>query len=433
MGTRGYIPLAPHRPRALLASVAVLLLASVIVPSSAPVRAASDVVTTCASRGPGSLPELLAAAAANATLTFAQDCTDANAITLTDTLIPSVNLTLDATAPARAITISGGGNVRLFAVKSGITLALRGLTLANGNTTADGQTAPDSKNPAGGFGGAIYNVGVVSVERSTFSGNTATKGGGAISNEGTATVTSSIFSANTTRIFGGAIFNIGTLNVISSTLSGNAATSAINSGGAIAILGHGIANVAGCAFAGNVASYGGAVNNSSTLNVVNSTFFSNIANDGDGGAIDSAGYGALNVIGSTFSGNSAGRAGGALSFRTGWLALSTIAGNAAPTGPDIDGSVTTDGGGNVIGNTAGTSGLTDPSNKLNADPLLAPFAENGGSVQTFALMPGSPAIGIAACPTDPITMVALATDARGVSRPQSASCDAGSYQTVASP
>ncbi len=62
--------------------------------------------------------------------------------------------------------------------------------------------------------------------------------------------------------------------------------------------------------------------------------------------------------------------------------------------------------------------------------MLAPLAVYApGTVPTFALLPGSPAIDIAACPTDPIMMATLATDARGVSRPQGANCDAGSFES----
>ncbi len=59
----------------------------------------------------------------------------------------------------------------------------------------------------------------------------------------------------------------------------------------------------------------------------------------------------------------------------------------------------------------GTSGTGGPA----AQPPLGPLANNGGTVQTFALLPGSPAIDLLACPIDPITNATLASDARGVS------------------
>jgi len=208
---------------------------------------------------------------------------------------------------------------------------------------------------------------------------------------------------------GGAIVNAGTLNVEACTFTNNAANN-VGSGQGGAIL-----------------------NTGGTVNVVNGTFSRNAARNGNGGAIASS-SGTVNIVGSTFSDNSAQNGnGGAIASSSGnmlSLTLSAVARNNGVTGPDILGAVTTDGGSNVVGDTAGSTGLTAPSDKLNTDPLLGPLASNGGTVQTFALLSGSPAIDIAACPTNPFTGAPLATDARGVSRPQGARCDAGSYELL---
>ena len=206
-----------------------------------------------------------------------------------------------------------------------------------------------------------------------------------------------------------------------------------------AIVNAGTLNVEACTFTLNVANnvgsgQGGAIlNTGGTVNVVNGTFSGNAARNGNGGAIASS-SGTVNIVGSTFSGNSALNGnGGAIASSSGnmlSLTLSAVAGNTGVIGPDILGAVTTDGGSNVVGDTAGSTGLTAPSDKLNTDPLLGPLASNGGTVQTFALLSGSPAIDIAACPTNPFTGAPLATDARGVSRPQGARCDAGSYELL---
>ncbi len=237
------------------------------------------------------------------------------------------------------VTISGGGNVQLFRVNSGIILTLRGLTFINGG---------------GNSGGAISN-----------------------SNGGTVNATASLFSGNNAPFGGGAIFNGGTANIVNSTFTGNSAP------------------------------------------------------NGNGGAILNSGM--ANIVGSTFSGNAAngnGDLGGAI-FNSGMLqlALSLVAGNSAPTGPDINGAVTTDGGGNVIGNTANSTGLTAMTDRLNVAPLLAPLGNYGGTTQTFAPLPNSPAIDITACPTNPLTTMPLATDARGISRPQVTTCDAGAVES----
>ncbi len=442
MGTRATGTIAQRWLRCGLVA-ALLLTAGALVHPATTVRAATDTVTTCAATGPGSLPAVLAAAAAGDTITFAQDCTDANAITLTTVLAPAQDVTIDATAPPHAVTIDGGGKVTLFFVEYPITLELRGLTIAHGY---------------GNVGGAILNSGTVNVVSTTFIGNSAIWGGAINSEAGTVNVVNCAFSGNATRgayhgvplndmggaiinrggtlsvvgsTFsdnhtrnGGAIFSMGTLVVTGSSFSGNSAVS----GGAI--VSAGTLNLTGSTFSTNTANNGGAISAVGTVNVVNSTFAANTTTN-NGGAISTGGT--VSVVGSTFFGNTATSNGGAIDHANGStlrLALSVVAGNTAGFDPDISGPINTDGGGNVVGNTAGSSGLAAPTDKLNVDPLLAPLGDNGGAVQTFALMPGSPASGIAPCPTDPITMLPLATDARGVARPQGASgkCDAGSYQ-----
>jgi hypothetical protein len=60
----------------------------------------------------------------------------------------------------------------------------------------------------------------------------------------------------------------------------------------------------------------------------------------------------------------------------------------------------------------------------SADPLLGPLASNGGPTQTHALTTGSPALdqGTTGCPPVP------PADQRGVTRPQGAGCDIGSFE-----
>jgi len=372
-------------PRVRLVALALALLlavAGLALAPPAPVRAA-PVVMNCNSIGAGSLVAALAGAAAGDTITFAQDCTGAGAITLTSTLTPSVTMTIDATG--RSVTISGGNSIGLFIVNSGVTLTLTSLTLANGNTTTNG--------------GAIHNTGTLTVTGSTFTGNSAHVSG-AIYNNGTLTVTNSTFSGNTATSASGAIYNgKGTVQVTGSTFSGNTATNA-----------------------------SGAIQNGGTLTVTNSTFSGNTATSTSGAIYN--GKGTVNVTGSTFSGNTATNASGAIYNNGGGtltLTLSVVAGNTAPTGPDLFGAVSTDGGGNVIGTTADSTGLSAASDKLDVPALLGPLANNGGPTQTFALLSGSPAIDIAPCPTG------LTTDQRGVPRPQGANCDSGSYEAIVSP
>jgi hypothetical protein len=85
------------------------------------------------------------------------------------------------------------------------------------------------------------------------------------------------------------------------------------------------------------------------------------------------------------------------------LANTIIAGNTAPTGPDVGGTVSSLGY-NLIGNSSGGSGFA-AADLLDVNPLLGPLQNNGGPTETMALLPGSLAIGAGS--------VALAVDANG--------------------
>ena len=73
-----------------------------------------------------------------------------------------------------------------------------------------------------------------------------------------------------------------------------------------------------------------------------------------------------------------------------------------------------------------TCGLTNGAggSLIGVDPLLGPLANNGGDTQTFSLLPGSPALDAGNNAT------CLATDQRGVARPQGPACDIGAYEVA---
>jgi hypothetical protein len=71
-------------------------------------------------------------------------------------------------------------------------------------------------------------------------------------------------------------------------------------------------------------------------------------------------------------------------------------------------------------------GFTSTGDQVNTNPLLGPLQDNGGPVQTMALLAGSSAIDTgdnAGCP---------GSDARGVLRPAGAACDIGAFE-IATP
>ena len=112
------------------------------------------------------------------------------------------------------------------------------------------------------------------------------------------------------------------------------------------------------------------------------------------------------------------------------LTNSIVAGNSGATGPDILGSITTDGY-NLVQRLAGTS-VNDPLHKHATDitgtqlstlGIAAQLSSNGGSTPTLALLPGSPAANII-----PASSCDTSTDQRGVTRPQHGACDSGAYE-----
>ena len=322
------------------------------------------------------------------------------------TLSVAASMTLDGNG--QHPTISGGNAVRVFVIQAAIvTFTLQNLTVADGNA-------------GNSLGGAIRNdvgAGVtINITNATLANNIAGTAGSGFG-------------------FGGAIFNGygGTVNITDSTVSGNQAAVG---GGAIENSSGGIVTVVRSAFVGNqvtsasIITGGGAINNNAgggTVQVTNSTFANNSTARSTGGALNIVQVGGghrVDVTASTFSGNTASAGGGGGIALGGDASASnvTVTGSivAGNTGGDITGNAYTDGGGNVLNQTAAMAGL-------------APLANNGGPTQTFALLPGSPAINALACPTDPITGMTVATDARGVPRPQGAACDSGSYEALASP
>jgi len=195
------------------------------------------------------------------------------------------------------------------------------------------------------------------------------------------------------------------------------------------------ATVDSCTFIGNGAQLGGAIyaNMNSHISIVNSTFVLNYAKQG--GAIYDRTSSRIAIAFSTFFGNFAEEGGflyqwwysapniPTLMLRNTIISNNNIGGSCVCA--DLSKPCRSDGGGN----------LTYPDNTCPgtvAYPKLGPLADNGGVTKTMALLPGSPAIDAAANCNDfpdysgvgPV----VATDQRGVSRPQGPRCDIGAYE-----
>lgn len=279
------------------------------------------------------------------------------------------------------VTVSGVGQVTVFAVESGATLQLNNLVIANGNA-GDGTSSTWGQPNYFGAGGAIYvnGGGSATIRQCTFAGNSASGmaannpnnfGGGAILNAGTITVSGTTFSGNTAKNSGGAILNLANGTITNSTFTGNSA----DIGGAIynANSGQQLLWVDGTTISGNVdGAFGEGI-------------YEWAANDWN-----------LNITNSIVAGNSS---------------------NSGYTGPDCGGNCDHD----------NSSYFT----MIGGDPKLGPLGWNGGPTQTMMPLPGSPVINAGdACAGNSMGLPCVEQDQRGFLRltPQGAS-DIGAVQS----
>ena len=343
----------------------------------------------------------------------------------------------------------------------------KGILTVTGSTIADNSAS----GFRGGQGGGIYNEGKLIVTQSTFSHNSVSGSsdsglGGGIYNvyTGTLMVTSSTFSNNSASSSdsggqGGGIDNDGKLSVTESTFSNNLANSSSSTsfGGGIFNYNTGTLTVTSSTFSANTASgkhasLGGGIYNESKLTVTESTFSNNSAGGslGFGGGIVSFGpkgsFAIAIIRFSTIYGNRSGAGGGGIVVDPAgsshmMISDSIIAANGARLGgPDILGAVNS-GGYNLIENTAGATGLnasTDRQVALADLKIDTTLGNNGGPVQTLALLQGSQAINVIPLQACSISVtdasgqnVTITTDQRGHSRPDGSenTCDVGAYES----
>jgi hypothetical protein len=263
-------------------------------------------------------------------------------------------------------------------------------------------------------------------ERITVSGNNASRVFNINSGKTVSIIGLTISGGNAAS--GAGIINDGALTVVNSTISGNSATS---DGGGISTTATGTA-----------------------LTLINTTISGNSA-AGSGGGVNVLG-GTVSSINSTISNNTADSdnnstgTGGGISASAGTTTLKNtiVAGNfnedgASDAADDISGTVDAASSFNLIG-TGGAGGLTNGVNNNQvgvASAGLGALADNGGLVNTHALLPTSPAVetgGNANLPADTFdldgdanTAEALPVDGRGLGFPRNAdSSDVDTIQVV---
>ncbi len=273
-----------HGRAALLALVITL----VSIPSTE-LRAATFTVTTTNDSGSGSLRQTIASASSGDTIVFSVVGT----ITLEVSAL-SIDKNLTIVGPgATFLTIRSIGTLdfsnhpRIFIIAAGRTVFLFGLTLANGEEYC-------------GNGGNIYNSGTLNLDGCAVLGGSGSLGAG-IFNSGSLNITNCLIANNHTcygggTYAGGAIYNAGVVTIQGSTLSGN---SAAQRGGAIYNEAGAAVTVRSCTIANNSAGVsGGGIYNAGTLTLRNTILATNIAPIGPDcdGAIDSLGF---NLVQST--------------------------------------------------------------------------------------------------------------------------------------
>ncbi|NEO85297.1 MAG: DUF4347 domain-containing protein [Spirulina sp. SIO3F2] len=336
-------------------------------------------------------------------------------------------------------------------------------------------------------GGGIYNEhGDVTVENSRISSNlTVGGGGGILSRDGYVDLNNSVVSGNLAGN-SGAISSQGGITLVDSVISGNSARFSVGGIGTI-LIGSGLSknivlvnsvisdNTAGNGNGGGVVSAGDLILTNSTvtnnsakrngggihirnnINSNNSTVFSNTAGD-EGGGINNF-LGTITLVNSTVSNNSAQKSGGGIRAHNGPVILNnaTIADNTSGadgggifsngtynnriqnsiiannvdsgTAPDISADLSTSTvEHSLIKDTKGITGLSLSTgidgNIINIDPLLSPLANHGGTIQTHALLPGSPAID-----SGNNSLTTTATDQRGNNRIINGTVDMGAFES----
>jgi hypothetical protein len=255
---------------------------------------------------------------------------------------------------------------------------------ATANLTITNSVLANNSNTSTLVGGAIQNNGILDIQFTLLTKNTA--GQGAITNSGTLTINASQITGNT-GIFGlaaGGISTSNTTTVLDSTIANN--TNASGAGG-IFISGTFVTTLINDTIANNTGSSGGGVEmflanagTGPTLNATNDTFAFNTG--GAGAAINAGGNDILKLVNVLVNGNHNNGTGG-----------------ISASGSSVTGSHVLIGDGTGSGLTNGVSGniIGTPSSPVNA--LLAPLGYYGGpkfldgtGLLTIGLLPGSPAI-----------------------------------------
>ncbi|MEU4034719.1 hypothetical protein [Streptomyces collinus] len=137
-------------------------------------------------------------------------------------------ITRSGSAPAfRILTVAGSGDLTLSKTTLSHGLATGGFPDNFGGGIANfgilDLESDQILNNRADFSGGIGNVGTVTVDNTTVTGNSTTHNGGGAANDGTMTITKSRFIQNSADQFGGGLANDGTMTVRDSVVNENTA------------------------------------------------------------------------------------------------------------------------------------------------------------------------------------------------------------------
>ncbi|MEO1669634.1 MAG: choice-of-anchor Q domain-containing protein, partial [Cyanobacteria bacterium J06631_2] len=274
-------------------------------------------------------------------------------------------------------------------------------------------------------GGFVFNVASntdVTIDGLNFVGGTVDNSGNLIFSNSTVSETANV---NSSSDYYAIISREGNADIIGSTIKDNSGGSSVG-----VVIESGTASIESSAITDNdssaYAQAGVIIRSDATVDISNSTIANNRGRSNAG--IENAGI--VNISNSTIANNTGGlSAGGINNFgNTGGRVTLTSSILTNNTGSSNIGDISGDGeyisgGNNLISNGDDAEGFTngvnddlvgsngddpfDPQTDLLIDPNLGELQNNGGTTETFALLPGSPAIDAGSNPNN------LATDQRG--------------------
>jgi hypothetical protein len=386
-------------------------LAFVTYMTSSAAQASTWIVTKAVDDGSnGTLRYAINNAAAGDTITF--NLPNSSTILLTNSTQIIINRNLTIIGPGASqliIDASKTSGADVFDIGGGAQVAISGVTLQGGydgiyvysSGTVASLSAVTVRNCSGE---GIYNdIGTtLSLANSTVSGNTQ-DGGVYLSFNTNGVISQSTISANGNRVDSNGVQTFGTLTISQSTVSGNPNGGLYVSQGDLTVIN---STVSGNGFAGGNSGGGLYSDAGSTTHVIASTIAGNVGLPGAGGGVSA--YQSTITLKNTLISNNTG---GNCFYDVGAVFIS------AGHNLDNDGSCV----------------LSDPTDLHNAIAGFAGgLADNGGPMQTIALLASSPAVdAIPVTPTNYCTDLngnPITTDQRGVTRPNGAGCDIGAYE-----